>query len=224
MDDGPLEMAMEPWDDSTNAAPASRALGSLLICMPCDDDGDLMPKGDVGGVGGVDGVAEGQATPQPAPHSRPATSSTLRIARRPPRRPADQLAWRGDAGATAAHAAHAARTAPMSPARSYKRWVEEHTGRALGGDVRGARRAGDVVRGTWTCCKQVAPHAAGCLTGPHAFEFSQCAQCGEWVHVTDWAAKGTCRYHPAPPTYSRWGAAHFRVLRRGRPARYQMVE
>ena len=118
-----------------------------------------------------------------------------------PRLPADQHGWRGDSKSE---------RSAMWPYDSYGRWVEARTGRT---DHRTQRPVeyvsrGDIVRGMWTCCQQVAPNTLGCLTGPHAFDSAQCAQCGDWVPLQDWA-KSTCRYHHKPPKPMRWGAAEF---------------
>lgn len=65
-----------------------------------------------------------------------------------------------------------------------------------------------VLRGLWTCCSQVHEQTAGCLNGPHCFDFACCAQCGKWLSVLDWNATA-CTFHPQPPSTTRWGAQSF---------------
>ena len=90
--------------------------------------------------------------------------------------------------------------------KSYRRWAEKRT---HNNSARPPHTSGDVVYGLWTCCKQLAPNASGCLQGPHAFDLCRCVNCGEWVSVEQWSATDTCRYHEKPPERTRWGAAKF---------------
>ena len=43
-----------------------------------------------------------------------------------------------------------------------------------------------ILSGVWSCCEQANPGCAGCLCGPHCFDFACCANCGQWIAVQEW--------------------------------------
>ena len=65
-------------------------------------------------------------------------------------------------------------------------------------------KAADIVRGLWTCCKQIDPQHPGCVVASHSRDEARCIRCASWGPIAKIAAEpciahaGACewfRYH-----------------------------
>ena len=52
-----------------------------------------------------------------------------------------------------------------------------------------ANRSAPIIDGLWTCCAQSNAGCAGCLSGPHSFDYAQCANCALWTTYGVFSAK-----------------------------------
>lgn len=67
----------------------------------------------------------------------------------------------------------------------------------------------DVLLGFWSCCRNIDPDSAGCVTATrHTRALLQCAQCGTFYNHMDnvhskLAGVANCKFHPKEPVASR---------------------
>ena len=100
---------------------------------------------------------------------------------------ADQQGWRSEEAQQATRG------------KTLRGWVAATTSR----DEKAAPLQADIVRGLWTCCKQIDPKQPGCVTTSHTTAEQRCERCASWVPRAKWDVEA-CVAHAAECRWLRY--------------------
>ena len=185
--------ASYPFTMPHHTAPARHPAPDAYAAWPHDGDGDEGAE-ECEGAEESEGVGETMA----APVSEGGTVDKAHSRRRDSRRAAwladstrrvhaDQQGWRDEDAQQA------------SRGNTLRGWVAATTSR----DEEAAPLQADIVRGLWTCCKQIDPEHPGCVTAMHTTAEQRCERCASWVPRAKWGVEA-CVAHAAECRWLRY--------------------